>query len=169
MASITLKGNVCSTCGELPAIGTAAPAFCLVAKDLSEVTLESFRGTNVVLSIFPSMDTPVCASSVRAFNEQASSAQNTEIVNVSMDLPFAQKRFCETEGLEHVTNLSAFRTPEFGRDYGVAIVDGPLRGILARAIVVINEQGEVIFTELVPEIAHEPNYEAALSAVSQTA
>ena len=169
MAKITLKGNECSTSGDLPAVGSAAPAFALVANDLSEVSLDSFKGKNVVISIFPSMDTPVCANSVRAFNEKAAGTANTVVVNVSHDLPFAQKRFCESEGIENLTNLSSFRSPDFGTDYGMTIVDGPLVGLLGRAIVVVNEQGEVVYTELVPEIAQEPNYEAALSAIPQTA
>ncbi len=169
MASITLKGNACNTCGDLPAVGSPAPGFTLIAGDLSECTLDSFSGKNVVLSIFPSMDTPVCANSVRAFNEKAAGAENTVVVNVSGDLPFAQKRFCESDGIEGVTNLSTFRCNQFGKDYGMSIVDGPLTGLLGRAIVVINGQGEVVYTELVPEIAQEPNYDAALSAVTQTA
>ena len=169
MASITLKGNECNTCGDLPAVGSSAPAFTLIAGDLSECGLDSFAGKNVVLSIFPSMDTPVCAISVRSFNEKAAGLDNTVVVNVSKDLPFAQKRFCESEGIEGVTNLSAFRGDQFGQDYGMTIVDGPLTGLLGRAIVVINESGEVVYTELVPEIAQEPNYDAALSAVTQTA
>jgi thiol peroxidase len=169
MASITLKGNECNTCGDLPAVGSAAPGFTLVGGDLSEVSQDSFTGKNVVLSIFPSMDTPVCANSVRAFNEKAASLEGTVVVNVSLDLPFAQKRFCESEGIEGVTNLSAFRCSKFGQDYGMTIVDGPLQGLFGRAIVVINGSGEVVYNELVPEIAQEPNYDAALSAITQTA
>ncbi|MEM9409684.1 MAG: thiol peroxidase [Planctomycetota bacterium] len=169
MAGITLKGNACNTNGELPAAGSSAPGFTLVAGDLSDASLDTFSGKNVVLSIFPSMDTPVCATSVRTFNEKASGLENTVVVNVSKDLPFAQKRFCESEGIEGVTNLSAFRSDEFGNDYGMTIIDGPLKGLLGRGIVVINENGEVVYSELVPEIAQEPNYDAALSAVTQTA
>ncbi len=169
MASITLKGNACNTSGDLPAVGAAAPGFKLVGGDLAEVGLESFTGKSVVLSIFPSMDTPVCAASVRAFNEKAASLPNTVVVNVSQDLPFAQKRFCESDGIENVTNLSSFRSPQFGTDYGMTIVDGPLQGLLGRAVVVIDEQGQVAYSELVPEIAQEPNYDAALNAVSQLA
>ena len=169
MASITLKGNACNTNGDLPATGSAAPGFSLIAGDLSEVSLDAFKGKNIVLSIFPSMDTPVCATSVRSFNEKAAGLENTVVVNVSKDLPFAQKRFCESEGIENVTNLSAFRSDQFGNDYGMTIVDGPLAGLLGRAIVVINESGEVVYNELVPEIAQEPNYDAALTAVPQTA
>lgn len=169
MASITLKGNECNTCGDLPAVGSAAPAFTLIGHDLSEVTLGSFKGKNVVLSIFPSMDTPVCANSVRAFNEKAAGLANTVVVNVSLDLPFAHKRFCESAGIENVTNLSAFRSAEFGTDYGMTITDGPLAGLFGRAVVVVNESGEVVYNELVPEIAQEPNYDAVLSAIPQTA
>ena len=165
MATITLKGNKCHTSGELPTTGSAAPAFSLVASDLSEKTLDSFDGKNMVLSIFPSMDTPVCANSVRKFNQRAVASENTVVVNVSHDLPFAAKRFCESEGIENVTNLSAFRSPDFGADYGMTIIDGPLKGLLGRAIVVINDQKEVVYTELVPEIAQEPDYDAALAAI----
>ena len=169
MAGITLKGNPCNTCGELPSTGSAAPEFKLVGGDLSEMTLGSFAGKNVILNIVPSFDTPVCATSVKTFNERAGDLGNTTIVNVSADLPFAQKRFCESSNVEHVTNLSSFRCNKFGEDYGVAIVDGPLQGLLARAIVVVNPTGEVVHTELVPEIAQEPNYDAALAVVAQTA
>ena len=169
MAQITLKGNPINTSGDLPAVGSAAPAFTLVGGDLSEVTLESFQGKNVVLSIVPSFDTPVCAASVRKFNEAVGENGDSVVVNVSMDLPFAQKRFCESEGIEHVTNLSAFRCSAFGADYGINIIDGPLQGLLGRAIVVINPSGEVVYTELVPEIAQEPNYDAALDSIKQGA
>ncbi len=169
MASITLKGNECHTCGDLPAVGSVAPEFKLIGNDLGESTASSFDGRNIVLNIFPSLDTPVCATSVRQFNQKAASLGNTTVVNVSMDLPFAHKRFCESEGIENVTSLSAFRSPEFGQNYGVLISDGPLQGLFARAIVVLNEQNEVVYTQLVPEIAEEPDYDAALSAISQTA
>ena len=168
MAEITLKGNPIHTCGELPAIGTAAPKFSLIGGDLNPVGLDSLAGTIVVLNIFPSIDTPTCAESVRRFN-QAAAETGATVVNVSMDLPFAQKRFCAAEGIENVTNLSAFRSPEFGRDYGVAITDGPLQGLLARAVVVVDANGQVLHDELVPEIAQEPDYEAALAAVNATA
>ncbi len=165
MATITLKGNKCHTSGDLPTAGTIAPAFSLVGSDLSEKSLDSFDGKNIVLSIFPSLDTPVCANSVRNFNKKAAGIENTVVVNVSLDLPFAAKRFCESEGIENVTNLSAFRSSDFGADYGMTITDGPLQGLLGRAIVVINDQKEVVYTELVPEIAQEPNYDAALTAI----
>ncbi len=169
MASITLKGNPINTCGDLPVVGSEAPAFSLTGSDLSEVTLGSFQGKNVILNIVPSFDTPVCATSVRKFNESVGANGNSVVVNVSMDLPFAQKRFCESEGLEHVTNLSAFRSPEFGSAYGMTIVDGPLEGLFGRAIVVVNAEGAVTHVELVPEIAQEPDYDAALAVVSETA
>ncbi|MEL7495989.1 MAG: thiol peroxidase [Planctomycetota bacterium] len=165
MAEITLKGNPCNTSGDLPGVGGAAPAFQLVAGDLSETSLGDFAGKNVILNIVPSFDTPVCALSVQAFNEKAGEKADTVVVNVSKDLPFAQKRFCESNQVEHVTNLSAFRDDAFGNQYGVAIVDGPLQGLLARAIVVLDGTGSVKYTELVPEIAQEPNYDAALAAI----
>ena len=168
MASITLKGNPINTCGDLPAVGAKAPEFTLVDTELNDVALESFAGKNVVLNIFPSIDTPVCANSVRKFNESAA-GDNTAVLCISMDLPFAHKRFCGAEGLENVNSLSAFRNPEFGKDYGVTIVDGPLRGLFARAVVVVNGDGDVVYTELVPEIAQEPNYDTALAAINQTA
>ena len=165
MASITLKGNPISTSGELPAVGSSAPAFEVVATDLSTVSLAEYAGKNVVLNIFPSIDTPVCQSSVRQFNEQAASADNTVVICVSADLPFAHKRFCTAEGIEGVVSTSVFRSSAFGDDYGVTIVDGPLAGLLSRAIVVIDANGSVTYTEQVPEIAQEPNYELALNAL----
>ena len=168
MAKITLKGNECNTCGDLPTVGAKAPAISLIGADLSEQTFGAFAGKNIVLSIFPSLDTPVCATSIRQFNQKAAALDNTVVVNVSKDLPFAFKRFCESEGIENVVNLSAFRS-SFGQDYGIEITDGPLQGLFGRGIVVINDQGDVIYNELVPEIAQEPDYDAALSAVAQTA
>lgn len=165
MADITLKGNPVSTVSELPAVGTAAPSFTLVKKDLSEANLADFDGKKVILNIFPSLDTPVCAASVRRFNLEASSLPDTVVLCISADLPFAHKRFCEVEGIENVVSLSVFRSPEFGTDYGVTMVDGPLRGILARAIVIIDGDAKVIYTEMVPEITQEPDYEAALKAM----
>ena len=169
MAKITLKGSECNTCGELPAVGSAAPAFTLVAGDLSEKTLADYAGKNVILNIVPSLDTGTCATSAKTFNAKAGELSDTVIVNVSKDLPFAQKRFCEAESVEHVSNLSSFRCGGFSKDYGCEIVDGPLKGLLSRAIVVINGSGEVVYTEQVSEIVDEPNYDAALSAVGQTA
>ena len=169
MAEITLKGNSVNTIGDLPAVGSSAPDFTLVGPDLSEKSLADFAGKNVILNIVPSFDTGTCATSVKTFNSKAADLGDTVIVNVSKDLPFAQKRFCDSEGVESVTNLSAFRSPEFGEQYGIRLIDGPLKGLLGRAIVVINTNGEVVYTELVPEIVNEPSYEAAISAVAQTA
>ena len=162
MAQITLRGNPINTVGELPAVGSAAPAFALTGADLAPVTKDQFSGKSVVFNIFPSVDTPVCATSVRTFNARAA-ADGATVVNVSKDLPFAQKRFCGAEGIENVSTASAFRD-SFGEDYGVTIADGPMAGLLARAIVVIGADGNVVYTELVPEIAQEPDYDAALAA-----
>lgn len=169
MAKITLKGNPINTVGELPKVGAKAPEFNLTGTDLAECKLSSFAGKSIVLSIFPSCDTPVCAASIRKFNEEAGKLGDTVIVNASLDLPFAHKRFCESEGLKHVRNASAFRSPSFGKDYGVTIVDGALAGLFCRAVLVINPEGVVSYSELVPEIAQEPNYDAVLSALVQTA
>ena len=169
MANITLKGNPCHTSGDLPELGSAAPDFSLVAADLSEKKLADFAGKNVIISIVPSLDTPTCATSMKKFNEKAGVLGDTVIVNVSKDLPFAQKRFCESNQVAHVTSLSAFRCDQFGNDYGILITDGPLKGLLGRAIVVLDASGKVAYTELVPEIADEPDYEAALATVKQTA
>ena len=163
MADITLKGNPFHTCGDLPAAGSPAPAFTLVGQDLAEVGLGDHAGKTCVLSIFPSVDTPVCAVSVRTFNERASAMEDVVVLNVSADLPFAQKRFCGAEGVENAVTLSTFRS-SFADDYGVRITDGPLAGLCARAVVVVNPAGEVIHSELVPEIAQEPDYDAALAA-----
>jgi thiol peroxidase len=163
MAQITLRGNQINTVGELPAVGSSAPGFTLTGTDLGEVSSSQFNGTPVLLNIFPSVDTPVCAASVRTFNERAA-ASGVSVLCVSKDLPFAQKRFCGAEGIESVTTASAFRAG-FGEDYGVTITDGPMAGLLARAIVVIGSDGNVAYTELVPEIAQEPNYDAALAAL----
>ena len=165
MASITLKGNPVTTVGELPAAGNPAPAFSGVKSDLSGFDSADLAGKNVVLNIFPSIDTGVCAASTRRFNEEAGSLENTAVVCVSVDLPFALGRFCGAEGLENVIPVSVFRNPEFGNDYGVTITDGPLAGLLSRAVVVINESGTVVYTEQVPEITQEPNYEAALESL----
>lgn len=165
MTSITLQGNPVSTVGELPAKGSAAPAFTGVKTDLSEVSLADLVGKKVVLNIFPSIDTGVCAASTHRFNKEAGELDNTVVVCVSADLPFALGRFCGAEGLEDVVPVSIFRNPEFGTDYGVTITDGPLAGLLSRAVVVIDEDGNVAYTEQVPEITEEPNYEAALAAL----
>jgi thioredoxin-dependent peroxiredoxin len=163
MAQITLRGNQINTVGQLPAVGSQAPGFTLTGTDLGEVSSSQFRGSPVLLNIFPSVDTPVCAMSVRTFNERAA-ASGISVLCVSKDLPFAQKRFCGAEGIENVTSASAFRD-SFGEDYGVTIVDGPMAALLARAIVVIGADGNVAYTELVPEIAQEPDYDAALAAL----
>ncbi|OMB87826.1 thiol peroxidase [Mycolicibacterium conceptionense] len=163
MAQITLRGNPINTVGELPAVGSPAPSFSLVGTDLGVVTNDQFAGKAVLLNIFPSVDTPVCATSVRTFNERAADA-GAAVLCVSKDLPFAQKRFCGAEGIENVTTASAFRD-SFGEDYGIALADGPMAGLLGRAVVVIGADGKVAYTELVPEIAQEPNYDAALAAL----
>lgn len=166
MAHITLKGNPVDTVGDLPAEGSKAPPFTLVRTDLTEVGLRDFEGKRVVLNIFPSVDTPTCASSVRTFNKEASeSLRNTVVLCVSADLPFALSRFCGAEGLQNVVTASVFRAPEFGRDYGVLISSGPLAGLLSRAVVVIDESGKVLYTQQVQEIADEPDYQAALDAL----
>lgn len=164
MAQITLRGNAINTVGELPAVGSKAPAFTLTGVDLGAVTSDQFNGKSVLLNIFPSVDTPVCATSVRKFNERAA-ASGASVVCVSKDLPFAQKRFCGAEGIENVTTASAFRD-SFGEDYGITIADGPMAGLLGRAVVVIGADGNVAYSQLVPEIAEEPDYDAALAALS---
>jgi thiol peroxidase len=166
MTTITLKGNPVQTSGELPATGSQAPGFVLVRPDLSEVTLADLAGKRVVLNIFPSVDTATCAMSVRHFNADASALANTVVLCVSADLPFAMSRFCGAEGLTNVQSGSVFRSPAFGRDYGVLITTGPLTGLLSRAVVVIDATGKVIHTEQVAEIANEPDYAAALAALS---
>lgn len=165
MATLTLQGHSLHTIGNLPTKGNSAPIFTLTKTDLTELTLKDLRGKRVILNIFPSIDTPTCAMSVRKFNEEAAKLQDVEVLCVSMDLPFAQARFCGAEGIERVTPVSAFRHHEFGRDYGVTIVDGKLAGLLARSIVIINAHGSVIYSSLVNEISHEPDYEAALAAL----
>jgi len=165
MATITLKGTAIETCGTLPAKASAAPPFTLVKTDLAEVTLADYAGKKIVLNIFPSIDTPVCAASVRQFNKAAGELANTVVLCISADLPFAHTRFCETDGLKNVEPLSVFRSPAFGKDYGVTITTGPIAGLLSRAIVIIGTDGKVLYTEQVPEIAQEPNYDAALAAL----
>ncbi|MES0491928.1 MAG: thiol peroxidase [Leptospirales bacterium] len=165
MAEITLKGNKINTIGELPAKGQKAPDFKLTKTDLADISLNDFTGKRVVLNIFPSLDTPTCASSVRKFNAEVSKLNNTSVVCVSMDLPFAHKRFCTTEGIENVVSASELRERGFGEAYGVRIQDGPMAGLFSRAVVVLNETGEIIYTEQVPEIVDEPNYEAAIQAL----
>ncbi|MFF3036734.1 thiol peroxidase [Arthrobacter citreus] len=165
MATTAFKENPVRTTGELPAEGTSAPAFSLVGTDLSEVSSESFAGRRVVLNIFPSVDTGVCAASVRRFNEIAAGLKNTAVVCVSKDLPFALGRFCGAEGIENVIAASAFRS-SFGEDFGLTQAEGPLQGLLARAVVVLDADGSVLHTQLVPEITTEPDYDAAVAALA---
>ncbi|WP_237188087.1 thiol peroxidase [Rothia nasimurium] len=164
MATTHLNGTDIHTTGDLPAVGSTAPAFTLVGADLETVNSADFAGQNLVLNIFPSIDTGVCATSVRTFNQKAADLDNTKVICISHDLPFALGRFCGAEGIENVVTGSAFRDT-FGKDYGVTMTDGPLAGLLARAIVVINAAGEVVHTQLVDEIPTEPDYEAALAAL----
>lgn len=166
MAKITLKGNPISTVGELPNVGSEAPEFSLTNTDLGEVSLKDYAGKKVVLNIFPSLDTPVCAASVRRFNDEAQKTPNTVVLCISKDLPFAHKRFCTTEGLENVVSLSALREGvDFGKKYGVQIADGPLAGLMSRAVVIVDESGKIAYTQQVPEIVEEPDYEKALAAL----
>lgn len=165
MASITLGGNPINTNGELPKVGTKAPDFTLVKNDLSVASLADFKGSKLILNIFPSIDTGTCATSVRTFNAKASALENTKVLCISRDLPFAQKRFCGAEGIENVINLSDFKTGSFGKDYGLEITDGPLAGLHSRVIIVLDKNGMIQHTEQVAEIANEPNYEATLAAL----
>jgi len=165
MAKITFKGGEVNTIGELPQIGTPAPNFSLVNNDLSDIALSDFNGKYVVLNIFPSLDTSTCATSVRKFNQEASKLNNTVILAISADLPFASGRFCTTEGIKNVIPASVFRSPEFGKDYGVLMTDGPLKGLLARAVVVVDPKGNISYIELVPEISVEPDYQAAINSI----
>jgi len=165
MAKTALRGNPINTSGDLPATGTEAPTFSLTKSDLGTLASSELKGKKTVLNIFPSIDTPTCATSVRTFNEKAASLENTEVVCISADLPFAQGRFCGAEGIENVQTASTFRNPEFLTDYGVGMVDGPLQGLAARAVVVVDEEGQVLHTQLVSEIADEPDYDAALDAL----
>ncbi len=163
MAKIALQGNPIDTVGNLPAINTQAPAFTLTRTDLSDGKLQDYAGKTVVLNIFPSIDTSVCAASVRRFNKEAGELKDTVVLCISADLPFAHERFCEVEGLKDVIPLSCFRFTDFGKDYGVTIVSPPLAGLLSRAIVVIDPAGKVVYTQQVPEITQEPDYEEALA------
>lgn len=165
MSSTAFQGNPVSTSGNLPALGSVAPDFQLVKGDLSPVSLKDLAGKKVVLNIFPSIDTPVCAASVRRFNKEASSRENTVVLCISRDLPFASGRFCAAEGLGNVVTASEFRDQSFSQAYGVLITDSALAGLHARAVVVLDEQGKVKHTELVPEITQEPNYDAALASL----
>jgi thiol peroxidase len=165
MAAITLGGNPIHTSGELPQVGTKLADFKLITTDLSTVTLSDYAGTNLVLNIFPSIDTGTCATSVRTFNASAAQLENTKVLCISRDLPFAQKRFCGAEGLQNVVNLSDFKDGSFGKTNGLEIADGVLAGLHSRCIIVVDASGSVIYTEQVPEIANEPNYEAALAVL----
>ena len=167
MATVTLKGNPCQTSGDLPSPGDAAPDFRLVDGSLGDVTLASFAGKKKILNIVPSLDTPTCAASTRQFNSRAAALDGTVVLVVSSDLPFAQSRFCSTEGLDNVVPLSAMRSRKFAKDYGVLLTDGPLAGIMARAVVVLDHKDRVVYTQLVGEIADEPDYEAALRAAGE--
>lgn len=164
--TITLKGNEVHTIGTLPSVGTTVKDFALVDSGLAVKTLETFEGKKKVFNIFPSIDTPTCAASSRKFNEEASKLDNTVVINVSRDLPFALGRFCAAEGLNNVETLSDFRS-SFGDDYEVTITDSPLKGLLSRAVIVTDENNKVVYTEQVSEIADEPNYDAALAALNQ--
>lgn len=165
MANITLGGNPIHTSGELPTVGSKSPDFNLIQNDLSTATLSDFSGSKVVLNIFPSIDTGTCATSVRTFNQKASALENTKVLCVSRDLPFAQKRFCGAESLDNVVNLSDFNTGKFGKDFGLEITDGPLAGLHSRVVIILDENGIVKYAEQVSEIADEPNYEAALQTL----
>lgn len=165
MATVTLKGNEIHTLGNLPGVGTTAPDFNLTKTDLSNSSLSDYRGKKVVLNIFHSIDTGTCAASVRQFNAEAAELENTVVLCISKDLPFAHTRFCGAEGIENLVMLSDFKEEKFGNDYGLLYVDGPIQGLLARSIVVINEDGKVVHTEQVSEVVEEPNYKAALEAL----
>jgi thioredoxin-dependent peroxiredoxin len=165
MATVTLKGNPIHTIGELPNVGARAPDFKLVNGDLKNVSLEDYAGKKKILNISPSLDTSVCATSARKFNEQAGKLPDTVVLLVTADLPFASKRFCTAEGLQNVVPLSMMRSRDFAKDYGVLIIDGPMAGICARAVVVVDERDQVVYNQLVPEITQEPDYQKALAAV----
>ena len=165
MAKIALKGNPVNTVGELPQVGSKAKDFSLVKTDLSTTSLADFAGSKLVLNIFPSIDTSTCATSVRKFNEKASTLPNTKVLCISRDLPFAMNRFCGAEGLDNVINLSDFRDASFGNEYGLTITDGPLQGLHSRAVIVLDENGVIKHTELVADIVDEPNYDNALAAL----
>ena len=165
MAKIAFKGSPVATAGDLPGVGAEAPEFSLVKTDLSEVSLVDFKGKKIVLNIFPSVDTGVCAASVRRFNAEASKQDNTVVLCISRDLPFAHARFCGAEGLKDVVSLSEYKNEVFSRNYGVKMVDGPLNGLHSRAVVVVDENGKVTHSEQVDDIVNEPNYEAALKAL----
>lgn len=165
MANITLGGNPVETIGNLPEVGSQIPDFNLVDLDLTTKTLNDFKGSNLILNIFPSVNTGVCSASVRQFNTEASELNNTKVLCISRDLPFAQKAFCAAEGLENVVMLSDFKTGDFGKDYGLIMTNGKFDGLLSRCVIVVNSNGKILYAEQVPEIGQEPNYKAALSAL----
>ena len=165
MTKIAFKGSPVNTSGTLPKVGDTAPDFTLVDGSLSEVKLSDFKGKNVILNIFPSLDTGVCAKSVRSFNEKAGSLDNTVVLGISSDLPFASSRFCSLEGIKNTTALSVFRNDSFAKDYGVLLVDGPMKGLTARAVVIVNPEGKVSYNQLVPEITEEPDYNSAIDSI----
>jgi thioredoxin-dependent peroxiredoxin len=166
MATITHRGNPVHTNGELPVVNAPALDFELITENLTTATLSDFTGQNLVLNIFPSIDTPTCAQSVRVFNQKAASLPNTKVINISRDLPFAQKRFCAAEGIENVINLSDFKAGRFGKDYGVELLDGRMAGLHARAIVVVNQWGKIVHNELVSDLSNEPDYDTAIKAIN---
>lgn len=165
METVYFKGTPVHTCGDIPAVGTVAPDFTLVGNSLENVKLSDYKGKRVVLNIFPSLDTPVCAMSVRKFNKEAAALDNTQVVCISMDLPFAQGRFCSAEGIDRLVVASAFRDADFAKNYGLEMVDGPLAGLLARAVIIVDENGKVIYSDLVSEITDEPDYQGAVSVL----
>lgn len=167
METVYLKGTPCHTYGNMPAVGEKAPCYTLVDKDLKEISCMDFLDRRVVLNVFPSLDTPVCAASVRRFNVEAAGLENTTVICVSMDLPFAMERFCSANGIDNVVAASAFRSPMFAQKFGLQMVDGPLAGLLARAILVLDEDRKIIYSQLVDEITHEPDYEAAIAALKR--
>lgn len=165
METIYFNGTPCHTYGEVPVVGSKAPAFKLTGKDLNEVTGSEYKGKRIVLNVFPSLDTPVCAASVRRFNKEASELEDTVVICVSMDLPFAMNRFCTAEGLDNVVVASAFRSPAFSQEYGLQLVDGPLAGLLARCVLIIDKDGKIAYRDLVNEITMEPDYTAAINVL----
>jgi thiol peroxidase len=165
MSKVTLKGSPVNTIGELPVVGSKAPDFSLVGTNLSEVKNADFKGKQLVLNIFPSLDTATCAASVRRFNVEAAKLENTAVVCISKDLPFAHGRFCAAEGIANVVSASEFRSNNFGKSFGVMITDGPLQGLMARAVVVVDKNGTVLHSQLVPEITEEPDYQSALDSL----
>lgn len=167
MAKVTLGGYFINTIGSLPKLGTQAPDFNLIKKDLTKSSLSDYKGFSLILNIFPSIDTGTCAASVRQFNKDAATLEKTKVLCISRDLPFAQSRFCGAEGIKNVINLSDFATGDFGKEYGVEIVDGPFAHLHARAVIILDEKSKVIYTELVAEIDNEPNYKAALKSVAE--